>query len=152
LIEYKQADPARQSSANGKETVLSAIASEEGPRQEGTVCKVAYLVNQYPHVSHSFIRREIVAVEAQGVAVERFSIRSSGSALVDASDQAEQKKTRVLLAAGPFGLLTALLGTFFTRPFRWLKALRVTIRLGRRSERGVLRHCIYLAEACVLRR
>jgi hypothetical protein len=37
--------------------------------------KVAYLVNQYPHVSHSFIRREIIALEAQGLTVERFSIR-----------------------------------------------------------------------------
>ena len=35
--------------------------------------KVAYLVNQYPHVSHSFIRREIVALEAQGIAVTRTS-------------------------------------------------------------------------------
>src|SRR4029077_13244653 len=95
---------------------------------------------------------EIVAVEAHGVAVERFSIRSSGSALVDPSDQAEQKKTQVLLAAGVLGLCSALLGTFFSRPIRWCKALRLTVRFGRRSERGVLRHGVYLAEACVLLR
>ena len=41
--------------------------------------KVAYLVNQYPHVSHSFIRREILALEAHGVTVERFTT-DSGSA------------------------------------------------------------------------
>ena len=35
---------------------------------------VAYLCSEYPRVSHSFIRREIRALEAHGVAVERFSI------------------------------------------------------------------------------
>jgi len=34
-------------------------------RQAGL--RVAYLVNQYPKVSHSFIRREILALERQGV-------------------------------------------------------------------------------------
>ena len=27
---------------------------------------IAYLINQYPKVSHSFIRREILALERQG--------------------------------------------------------------------------------------
>ena len=37
--------------------------------------RIAYLVNQYPTTSHSFIRREIHALEAQGVEVLRFSIQ-----------------------------------------------------------------------------
>jgi colanic acid/amylovoran biosynthesis glycosyltransferase len=114
--------------------------------------KVAYLVNQYPHVSHSFIRREIAALEALGLDVERFSVRPSPADLVDPADVAERQRTQILLAAGAFGLLGALLQTALTRPLRWLRALRTTCRLGRRSERGVLRHLIYLAEACVLRR
>jgi colanic acid/amylovoran biosynthesis glycosyltransferase len=36
---------------------------------------IAYLINQYPKVSHSFIRREIAAIEAQGLQVERFAMR-----------------------------------------------------------------------------
>jgi glycosyltransferase involved in cell wall biosynthesis len=114
--------------------------------------KVAYLVNQYPHVSHSFIRREIAALEVLGVAVERFSVRPSPADLVDPADQAERQRTQILLGAGLAGLLGALLWAAFTRPLRWLKALRRTVRLGRRSERGVLRHLVYLAEACVLLR
>jgi len=112
--------------------------------------KVAYLVNQYPHVSHSFIRREILALEAQGVTVERFSVRPSGATLVDPGDQAEQKRTQVILAAGAAGLLGALIKWKLRHPIRYLRALRMAIRVGRRSERGVLRHMIYLAEACVL--
>jgi glycosyltransferase involved in cell wall biosynthesis len=114
--------------------------------------KVAYLVNQYPHVSHSFIRREIAALEALGIAVERFSVRPSPSDLVDPADQAEARRTHVLLAAGLVGLFTATLGMALQRPLCWLQAMRKTIRLGRRSERGVLRHLVYLAEACLLAR
>jgi glycosyltransferase involved in cell wall biosynthesis len=112
--------------------------------------KVAYLVNQYPHVSHSFIRREVAALEALGVPVERFSVRASGADLVDPADRAERAKTQVLLAGGAPGLLAATLGTALTRPLRWARALALTVRLGRRSQRGVLRHLAYLAEACVL--
>lgn len=112
--------------------------------------KVAYLVNQYPHVSHSFIRREILALEGHGITVERFSVRQSKADLVDPADQTEQTKTNVILAAGAVGLALALLRSALTRPGRFCTALAAAVRLGRRSERGVLRHFIYLAEACVL--
>src|SRR5262249_42051243 len=114
--------------------------------------KVAYLVNQYPHVSHSFIRREVVALEALGVPVERFSVRPSPADLVDPADRAERDRTYVLLAAGPAGLLAAALGTAASRPVRWARALALAVRLGRRSQRGVVRHLAYLAEACLLMR
>jgi glycosyltransferase involved in cell wall biosynthesis len=112
--------------------------------------RIAYLVNQYPHVSHSFIRREIVALEACGFHVERFSIRPSGADLVDEADRAERDKTEVLLQRGVRRLALALLLTALIRPLRWLKAASAATRLGRRSERGVLRHVAYLAEACLL--
>ena len=37
--------------------------------------RIAYLINQYPKVSHSFIRREILALERQGFEIMRISIR-----------------------------------------------------------------------------
>ncbi len=114
--------------------------------------RVAYLVNQYPHVSHSFIRREIAALEREGIEVARYSVRPSGADLFDPADRAEQEHTTVLLAAGVVGLLAAILRTVLTRPLRFLSALRMTVRLGRPSERGLLRHFVYLAEACVLLR
>jgi len=114
--------------------------------------KVAYLVNQYPHVSHSFIRREIAALETLGLTVERYSIRASPADLVDAADQAERQRTDTLLGVGLVGLLGALLAVVLTRPMRCLRSLRWAVRLGRRSDRGVLRHLVYLAEASVLLR
>lgn len=111
---------------------------------------IAYLVNQYPKVSHSFIRREIAGVEACGIQVARFSIRSCGSELVDEVDKLELEKTRVVLGVGKIGLLLALLGVAITRPMRFLSALKLMFQVGWSSERGVLRHLAYLAEACVL--
>ena len=59
--------------------------------------RVAYLVNQYPQVSTSFIRREIAGIEACGIDVERFSIRSREFELVDQADLQELRNTRVVL-------------------------------------------------------
>jgi len=119
------------------------------PSIEGTL-KVAYLVNQYPHVSHSFIRREIVALEAMGIVVERFSIRPPPVNLVDPADRAEQGKTRVLLDVGSVALFFALVAAALRAPARFMTALGAAVRLGRRSDRGVLRHFAYLAEAALL--
>jgi len=112
--------------------------------------RVAYLVNQYPAVSHSFIRREIAALEVNGVDVLRFSVRPPPSALVDPADIEEEKRTRVLLRQGGLSLVAALARSALTAPRSWLRALAAAVRLGRRSDRGVLRHIVYLAEACLL--
>lgn len=112
--------------------------------------KVAYLINQYPTVSHSFIRREILAVEAQGIEVSRFSIRSWKSELIDSADQQEYEKTRFILKVGIRGLLRHLLQVGFTHPQHLWQAGWLALKIGWGSERGVFLHGIYLAEACVL--
>jgi glycosyltransferase involved in cell wall biosynthesis len=112
---------------------------------------IAYLINQYPQTSQTFIRREIAALEDRGFSISRFSVRSWDQTLVDEGDEAERRRTKVVLSVGKIGLLRAMLATLFTRPGAWFRALKQAVRLGRRSDRGVLIHFIYLAEACVLR-
>lgn len=113
--------------------------------------KIAYLVNKYPKVSHSFIRREIAALEACGLLVARFSIRECESELlVDPEDKLEFEKTQVVLGVGILGLLFNLLSVAIKRPIAWLLGLWLALRVGWASDRGVLYHIIYLAEACVL--
>lgn len=111
---------------------------------------IAYLVNQYPKVSHSFIRREVLAVETCGMKVARFSIRSCESELVDSTDKLEQELTKVILGIGIQGLGAGLLRVALTKPVRFLEALRLTFKVGWYSERGIILHLAYLAEACVL--
>jgi glycosyltransferase involved in cell wall biosynthesis len=113
--------------------------------------KIAYLVNCYPRVSHTFIRREIAALERLGVEVQRFSVRREEGELVDAADREELARTRVILDVGMVRLLLSLIVTSLVRPVRMLRALRLVLRTGPRSDRGLLRHFAYLAEACVLR-
>ncbi len=113
---------------------------------------IAYLVNQYPKTSHSFIRREVAAIEASGIPVHRFSIRSIQSEVVDEADQQEVEKTRYILGGGAKGLFLGLLQTAFTKPGRSLKALLFALKIGWGSDRGVLLHLAYFAEACVLLR
>lgn len=75
--------------------------------------KIAYLINQYPKISHSFIRREIMALEAQGLVIHRYSIRLSLDSLVDREDQLEQEKTEIILNQNLLNLFLNLV-TFFS--------------------------------------
>ena len=111
--------------------------------------KIAYLVNQYPKVSHSFIRREIAGLEATGIQVIRFSIRACAEELIDPADKAELEKTRIVLDEGTASLFLSLLQVALTRPIAFLRALRLALSIGWGSDRGVLRHLAYLAEACL---
>ncbi len=110
--------------------------------------KIAYLINQYPQPSQSFIRREILGLEALGNTVERFTIRRFDGNLPDPTDRAEREKTRAILSRGPVAILLAVLAAAFRPGF--FRALKLTVTEGRRSDRGLLRQLICLAEACVL--
>jgi colanic acid/amylovoran biosynthesis glycosyltransferase len=111
--------------------------------------RIAYLVNQYPKISHTFIRREILALERQGCEVLRISLRGGyGEHLVDPVDELERKQTWFVLREGPFALLLAMIRMLFTRSTRFLKALTLAWRLSQRAERPLAVHLVYLAEAC----
>jgi glycosyltransferase involved in cell wall biosynthesis len=102
-------------------------------------------------VRHTFIRREIAALEAVGVEVLRFSMRDSGADCVDPADLKERRLTKPLLRAGAAGLIVQVVRTFLRHPFRSMHALIRATRLGHRSG-AIIRHWAYLAEACVLLR
>lgn len=115
--------------------------------------KIAYLVNQYPFLSHSFVRREIHGLESSGaVAVARYSVRDVKGASVDPDDAAEAARTHALLGQGAAQLLTDALRVALRRPVQVARSAALAARLGLRSDRGVARHAAYLAEACALAR
>jgi colanic acid/amylovoran biosynthesis glycosyltransferase len=113
---------------------------------------IAYFIPTYPMPSLTFIRREILALEADGFTVHRFSLRRFDGELVEEADRREEKKTHALLKAGGLRIAMALVGEFVARPRRWMIALTMAVKRGRRSGRGLLLHLIYFAEACLLRR
>ncbi|TCM20829.1 glycosyltransferase involved in cell wall biosynthesis [Novosphingobium sp. PhB165] len=111
--------------------------------------RVAYLTNVYPKISHSFIRTEIAALERQGFAVSRFTVRRSDQPLVGQEDRAEAGLTTSLLdnAAGLAGAVAACLAS---RPGAVWRALRLSLRASGPGNR--LRACAYFAEAALLAR
>lgn len=110
--------------------------------------KIAYFINQYPKVSHSFIRREILELERLGHHVERIALRGWDAELVDASDIKELKQTQFLLKDGLLGLFKANLRTFLNSPIKFLITLVMAIKHGFHADRPWPYHLIYLAEAC----
>ena len=94
---------------------------------------VAYLVNQYPKVSHAFIRREIVALERQGVVVQRIALRGWDAKVADAEDECERRRTRYVLQGGLVSLVTATLAVALAAPRRFLGALRTALEAGASS-------------------
>lgn len=109
---------------------------------------IAYFINQYPGISHSFIRREILALERQGFAVQRIALRGWDSPLVDAEDLQERTKTRYVLQDGLLPLLLAAMRTLLTSPGRFFSALALALHMGRHASRPLPNHLAYLAEAC----
>jgi colanic acid/amylovoran biosynthesis glycosyltransferase len=110
--------------------------------------KIAYLVNQYPKISHSFIRREILALERQGYDVQRLAMRGWADELRDEEDVRERAVTRYVLQDGAFAMGMDVVRMALMRPGRLLKALALACKIGLRSDRPLPLHLIYLAEAC----
>ncbi|WP_426609738.1 glycosyltransferase family 4 protein [Bradyrhizobium sp. McL0616] len=113
--------------------------------------RVAYFTNQYPSVSHTFIRREIRAVEALGITVQRYALRP-GEKLVDLDDKGEFEQTRYILGAGFSEILRCCVIMVATRPLAVARAILLAIKIGWRSDRGILRSLAYVSEAAVLAR
>lgn len=110
--------------------------------------RIAYFINQYPMVSHSFVRREILALERQGFEVLRLAARGWDAELPDPADRQEQSRTRYALRGGAAPLLAAVLKAVFAHPRGFAAALALAFRMARRSHRSLPYHLAYLAQAC----
>ena len=113
--------------------------------------RIAYLVNCYPAVSHSFIRREIAAIEEAGGTILRFSVRSANlEALPDARDQLEYDKTTVILSQHWLRLIIGMLGQMVSSPGRFYGAIRIAFAHSSFRISDVVRRVAYIAEAAWL--
>jgi colanic acid/amylovoran biosynthesis glycosyltransferase len=109
---------------------------------------IAYLVNQYPKISHSFIRREILALERQGYKVQRLAMRGWKDELRDEEDIRERAVTRYVLQDGALAMAMDVVRMAVKRPGRFARALALACKIGLRADRPLPLHLIYLAEAC----
>ncbi|HEY7771795.1 MAG TPA: glycosyltransferase family 4 protein [Marinagarivorans sp.] len=112
--------------------------------------KICYLVNQYPKISHTFIRREILALEALGASVRRVSIRQPPEAPLDAADIEENDKTDFIFSSSAAKKLPSLMLMSLTLMPKNLAALCVAFKMARAAGGGFAKHVVYWLEACWL--
>jgi glycosyltransferase involved in cell wall biosynthesis len=110
--------------------------------------RIAYLINRYPAISHSFIRREILAIERQGHHVLRIALRGWKDELPGEDDQVERTKTKYVLRDGALPLVLAFLHILLISPARLARAFKLVWNVSRGAERPLPIHLIYLFEAC----
>jgi colanic acid/amylovoran biosynthesis glycosyltransferase len=115
-----------------------------------SILKITYFINQYPKVSHTFIRREILALERQGFEIQRIALLGWSEAPPDAVDRQEQSKTRYILRQGVWGLVLPALRRIIASPLRSFRALCLAISVSYRSDRRLLRHIVRVIESCRL--
>lgn len=112
--------------------------------------RVAYLVSQYPKLSHAFIEREIRALRARGAVVRTFSVRSTpGSELLSQRDRDEAATTTVLLGS-PAQLLLAQAPLVAADAGAWARGLLRALRTGAPTLRSRVWQAFYALEAGVL--
>ncbi len=109
--------------------------------------KLAYLTGQYPKVSHTFVRREILGLEALGHDVVRLSVREADSGVVDPVDVDEREKTTVFFHASKLQWLSAFFAAFARTPGALISELVNALMKLRAPGPGFTQRIAYLLEA-----
>jgi glycosyltransferase involved in cell wall biosynthesis len=84
-----------------------------------------------------------------GVTLLRYALRP-GENLIDERDKREEDKTRYILRSGTTEIIRNVFAMALANPLRTSCALTQAIKIGWRSDRGLMRHLAYLIEAVIL--
>ena len=113
--------------------------------------RIAYLVSQYPAPSHTFIRREVKALRAQGVDIQMFSIRPPAQAEVMSDvDQRDKDETFYVLPPRAGLTLRANAKMLLKNPKRYLGALRTSFGHRNPGLRNFVYAGFYFLEGMIL--
>lgn len=100
--------------------------------------KVAYLVSRFPHLPETFILREMIAMEQQGVQVELFPLILQEQAVVHTDSLAWMKRLHYFKIFS-VECLAANLRAVFHQPVKYFSTLFQVIGLNVRSPKFLLR-------------
>jgi len=112
--------------------------------------RIGYFTNQYPAVSHSFIRREIQALEKLGLQVSRFAIRMEKRGVVDEADKVEAELTRFIVKISLLELITIISKQIILNTNLFINAMLFAFGFNRQYEKNLKKTLICFFEACVL--
>lgn len=128
----------------------SSLPSSE-PRADPSSPPVAYLVSQYPALSHAFIETEVRLLRERGVPVTTYSVREPDvDDLLTPESRADAAGTVVLQRSPLVPLVTALARVAGRSPTAMALAVRAALRSGPPGARNRLQQLFYLAEALIL--
>ena len=113
--------------------------------------KIAYLVSQYPTISHTFILREIRRLRELGFDIRVASVRAPDRLyeLLSIEEQEEQRATFYIKPAGATAAIQAMLSLLRRRPIALLAGFAFSLRLARFNPKTSLANLFYLAEAAL---
>ena len=115
--------------------------------QQVPAARVAYLISQYPALSHTFIETEVEALRRLGAEVHTFSVRPPGQML---SDRSRSEHRRTVVLQDRTAVLRALTALLARSPAALGKAVVTALRTGPASPKGRLWQLFYLLEGLVL--
>jgi len=119
-----------------------------------TPLKLAYLISQYPAVSHTFILREILELRQLGFTIRSATINPPDrpAEQLTAVERAEAQQTWCVKGQGIGGALSALLSTLIANPGGLWRGFRHALRLGGLDARKLGLHLAYFVEAAMVGR
>src|SRR5690348_11708379 len=112
---------------------------------------LAYLVSQYPAISHTFILREIQQLRQLGFTIRTASIKSpapspSGFTEVESSETAA---TFYVKARSPVDLLGDHAACLLRNPLAYFAGLLAALRMAGLDLKAILYHLLYFSQGVV---
>jgi hypothetical protein len=113
--------------------------------------KIGYLATHYPSVSHSFILREVLALEGLGLDIERMAINAApeDDVLTDV-DRSERRRTFYVKAQPKARIAAALWRAFRAKPSALLSTAVFAVRSAGFDLKAGLWRLLQLVEAAVV--
>lgn len=113
--------------------------------------RIGYLTDHYPALSHTFIRREALALRARGLHISTFSVHKAvGQNVLAEADRKEAETTHNVRPISPRALIEAHLWALRRRPQRYASTLVDAVRVRPAGLRGLLWRLFYFGEAIPL--
>jgi len=135
-----------------KAHVDPAISLERSVLLNAKPLRLAYLVSEYPAVSHTFILREVRRLRLKNFDVRVASINSPRQPIAEmaADDREEAATTFYIKRSGAIGAAKAHLRALKQRPGAYLRGLIFALSLGGTDLRQLLYSIFYFTEALML--
>jgi colanic acid/amylovoran biosynthesis glycosyltransferase len=119
---------------------------------QNPLLRIAYLVSQYPAVSHTFVQREIGGLRAQNFEILTASINEPDRSIHQmlACEQDESRRTYYVKREGPLKAILAVVKTLFTHPLGFLQGIFSSITLAKWNIKSLFYNFFYFIEAALI--